>query len=118
MPRRRLGMTNNRLVRLITALAGRHRSVMRKWIFIVLIAVELLTGASVAQNVVAPPPPTAQVIMRQSLSHWRRNLDAARNYTYQQREVEQELEKAGDVKKTEIKTSDVLMIYGEPYQKL
>lgn len=62
--------------------------------------------------------PDAQEIIRRSLSHWRRNLDAARNYTFQQRAIEQELNKDGSVKKTEISTHEILIIYGEPYEKL
>jgi hypothetical protein len=66
----------------------------------------------------APDRPDAQEIIRRSLSHWRRNLDAARNYTFQERTVEEELNKDGSVKKTEISTHDILIIYGEPYEKL
>ena len=73
--------------------------------------------SATAQNVRAPWP-NPEEVMRQSLSHWRRNLDAAKNYTFQQRQVEQELDKNGGVKKTEIKTYDISIIYGEPYEKL
>ena len=62
--------------------------------------------------------PDATEIMRRSLSHWRRNMEAARNYTYEKRELTQELEKDGDTKKAEIKTYDVQIIYGEVYEKL
>lgn len=74
--------------------------------------------ACFAQESVSPEKPDAQEIMRQSLSHWRRNLEAARNYTFQKREVQEELEKDGDTKKTEVKTYEVSIIYGEPYEKL
>ncbi len=66
----------------------------------------------------APARPDAQEIMRQSLSHWRRNLDAAKNYTFQERSVEEELNGDGSTKKTEIATHEILIIYGEPYEKL
>lgn len=66
----------------------------------------------------ASEPPTAQEIVRRSLAHWRRNLDAIRNYTFQQRTVDQQLEKNGSPKKTEIKTYEISIIYGEPYRKL
>ncbi len=62
--------------------------------------------------------PTAQEIMRQSVSHWRRSLDAARNYTFQRRSIEDKLDKDGDPKKTEIETYQISIIYGEPYEKL
>ena len=67
---------------------------------------------------VAAPPPAAEEIIRRSLTHWRRNLDAAHNYTFQQRNVEEELNKDGSAKKTEIDTHEILIIYGEPYEKL
>ena len=73
--------------------------------------------SAVAQNVTAPWPNPDDII-RQSLSHWRRNLDAAKNYTFQKREVEEQLEKDGDTKKTETKTYDISIIYGEPYERL
>lgn len=76
----------------------------------------LLSALAVAQE--SAPRPDAQEIIRQSLSHWRRNLDAARNYTYQRRSVDDQLEKDGDLKKSETKTYQVSIIYGEPYEKL
>ena len=78
----------------------------------------VLTGALWAQQSPDSARPDPQEIIRQSLSHWRRNLDAARNYTFQERSVEDELNKDGSVKKTEIKTYDVSIIYGDPYEKL
>jgi hypothetical protein len=38
--------------------------------------------ACVAQETASPAKSDAQEIMRQSLSHWRRSLDAAKNYTF------------------------------------
>lgn len=64
------------------------------------------------------PRPDAHEIIRQSLSHWRRNIDAARNYTFQRRTVEDQLEKDGDLKKSEIETYQISIIYDEPYEKL
>ena len=76
----------------------------------------LLLIAQVAVAQTARPDP--QEIIRQSLSHWRRNIDAAHNYTFQQRSVQSELDKDGGVKKTEIETHQISIIYGEPYEKL
>jgi hypothetical protein len=76
----------------------------------------LLAAFSFCQE--SAPRPDAQQIIRQSLSHWRRNLDAARNYTFQRRTVEDQLEKDGDLKKSEIETYQISIIYGEPYEKL
>jgi hypothetical protein len=75
-----------------------------------------LTLVAAAQE--APARPDAQEIIRQSLSHWRRSIDAAHNYTFQRRTVEDQLEKDGDVKKTEIETYQISILYGEPYEKL
>lgn len=76
----------------------------------------LLAAFGAAQE--SQPRPDAQEIIRQSLSHWRRNTDAARNYTFQRRTVDDQLEKDGDLKKSEIETYQVSIIYGEPYEKL
>jgi hypothetical protein len=78
---------------------------------------ETVPEKSVAQDP-AYEQPDATEIIRRSLSHWRRNLDAARNYTFRQRAVEEELNKDGSIKKTEIATHEILIIYGEPYEKL
>ncbi len=77
----------------------------------------LMAGLCLAQETEAPKPDAVE-IMQRSLGHWREDLNAERNYTYQKREVQQELDKDGNVKKTEIKTYDVSIIYGEPYEKL
>src|SRR4051812_9036015 len=97
----------------------------------------LLTLMGVAQQTVAPEhsstkaaaaaaPPAATTaapltptdIVLRALQPARRNLDVKRNYVYQQREVEKELDKDGRVKKTEIKTYDVLWIVDRSYSKL
>jgi len=46
------------------------------------------------------------------------NQKLARDYTYIAREVENKLDGKGDTKSTEIKTYEVLEIYGEPVQRL
>jgi len=80
------------------------------------IAVLLLVAAVQAVN--AQTAPDAEEIVRQSVSHWRRNIDALRNYTFQRRTVDNQLDGNGDVKKTEIETYQISIIYGEPYEKL
>jgi hypothetical protein len=77
-----------------------------------------LSNLTFAQETSAPPRPDAQEIIRLSLVHWRRNLDAARNYTFQERSVQSQLDKDGDTKKTEIETRQISIVYGEPYEKL
>lgn len=90
---------------------------MRLRKLVVFLTAALMAGLCLAQDTEAAKPDAIE-IMQRSLGHWREDLNAERNYTYQKREVQQELEKDGRVKKTEIKTYDVSIIYGEPYEKL
>jgi hypothetical protein len=60
----------------------------------------------------------AQEIVRQSVSHWRRNIDALRNYTFQRRTVADQLDGDGNTKKSEIETYQISIIYGQAYEKL
>jgi len=46
------------------------------------------------------------------------NQKRQRNYTYIEREVENKLDGKGDTKSTEVKTYEILEIYGEPTQRL
>lgn len=87
-----------------------------RWVRFLLLP--LLVPAFAFAQEPASGTPDAQEIIRRSLSHWRRNLEAARNYTFQRRAVEEQLNKDGSTRKTEIKTHDVLIIYGQPYEKL
>src|SRR5258708_1807656 len=57
-------------------------------------------------------------IVRRSVEMDHRNWELARNYTCQQREVEKQLGKHGEVKSTEIKTYDVNFYYGQEYSRL
>jgi len=86
-----------------------------------LLSLLLLAGCVAAQDApvaTATPSESARDIVMRSLEHAKRNLDVRRNYVYQRREVEKELEKDGQVKKTEIRTYDVVMIFDRPYGKL
>ena len=89
---------------------------MRSRSLLIGLSLGLLSAVASAQD--GTPRPDAQEIIRQSLSHWRRNIDASRNYTFQRRTVEDQLEKEGDLKKSEIETYQISIIYGEPYEKL
>lgn len=60
--------------------------------------------------------PLAVVI--ESLKRAKDDLDVRRNYTYQEREVEKELDGNGNVKKTKIHTYDVMIIGGKHHAKL
>src|SRR2546421_7947851 len=91
---------------------------------LVLLATAALTAAAVAQSgagkqaAIAASPAAAREIVLRALKKGEHDLDVRRNYTYQQREVEKELDKDGRVKKTTIETHDVLMVFDEPYEKL
>ena len=64
----------------------------------------------------APDTPLAVVI--ESLKRANNDLDVRRNYTYQEREVEKQLDGQGNVKKTDIHTYDVVMVGGKHRRKL
>ena len=62
---------------------------------------------------------TASEIIDRSLGKYRENLDIQHNYIFRQREVNQELDGKGQVKKTEIHTYEVFMpCPGDWYEKL
>jgi hypothetical protein len=62
---------------------------------------------------------TASAIIDRSLRKYRENLDIQHNYIFRQREVNQELDGKGQVKKTEIHTYEVFMpCPGDWYEKL
>ena len=62
---------------------------------------------------------TASEIIDRSLAKYRENLDIQHNYIFRQREVNQELDGKGQVKKTEIHTYEVFMpCRGDWYEKL
>jgi hypothetical protein len=81
-----------------------------------------LTGQAVPSPEAKAPelPPTSdpKEIVRRSVEIDHRNLELARHYTCQQREVEKRLGKNGEVKSTEIRTYDVNFYYGEEYSRL
>jgi hypothetical protein len=57
-------------------------------------------------------------IVRRSVEADQRNTKLAKNYTYQERIVEKRLDNDGRLKKQEIKTYDISILYGEPYRRL
>ncbi len=62
---------------------------------------------------------TATEIIDRSLNKYRENLDVQHNYLFRQREVNQELDSKGQVKKIEIHTYEVFMpCRGDWYEKL
>ena len=80
------------------------------------------TPASAQSPPVATPElaPTTdpREIVRRSVEIDHRTLEMARNYTCQNRQVINHLDKHGEVKNTEIKTFDVNFYFGEEYSRL
>ena len=60
----------------------------------------------------------ARDIVRRSLELDQKNLAAARNYTYLQRQVERQFDGSGKVKSESIRTWDVTLQEGSPYRRL
>jgi hypothetical protein len=75
-------------------------------------------GQAVKSKPEVPPTSDPKELVRRSVEIDHRNLERARNYTCQQREVEKRLGKDGEVKSTEIRTYDVNFYYGEEYSRL
>jgi hypothetical protein len=76
------------------------------------------TKTSETQLPELPPTSDPKEIVRRSTERDNRNFERARNYTFQQREVEKHLGKHGEVRSTEIKTYDVTFYYGREYSRL
>jgi len=74
----------------------------------------------------SPPAPTprqelpedAKEIVRRGLEEDQRNFQLARNYTFERREELKVFDKKGGLKKHELKTYDVTILYEEPYARL
>ena len=75
-------------------------------------------AAPAAVSAVSEQPASALAVVVESLKRAKADLDVRRNYTYQEREVEKELDGNGNVKKTEIHTYDVMIIGGKHHAKL
>jgi hypothetical protein len=78
-------------------------------------------AASAVTEAKAPelsPASDPKEIIRRSVEADHRSWELAQSYTCQQREVEKKLGKNGEVKSTEIRTSDVNFYYGQEYSRL
>ena len=75
---------------------------------------------SAAEPKATQPPASIdpKEIVRRSVETDHHNWDLAQNYTFQQREIEKQVGKSGEVKSTEIKTYEINFYYGEEYQRL
>ncbi len=63
-------------------------------------------------------PPDPLEIIRRSVENDRLNFERANDYSYVQHTEQREFDSRGGVKKTESRTYDVLVLDGEPYEKL
>lgn len=68
--------------------------------------------AAAAQN------PDAHAIVERALTAGEENWKIARNYTFLERTEERRLDSAGHVKSKEVKTYDVTLLEGSPYERL
>lgn len=64
-----------------------------------------------------PPADDPKQIVRRGLDEDQRDFQLARNYTYEQREELKVLDRRGAIKKHEINTYDVTILYDEPYSR-
>ena len=62
--------------------------------------------------------PDPQEIVRSVASTYQRNIDAAADYTFQQRSITREFDKNGNVTKTRTRTYETVFLFGEQYRKL
>ena len=61
--------------------------------------------------------PDVNEIVNRVAANWRRDIDAERDYTYQARRVTQLFNKKGEVASTQIRTYEVLIVFGRYYRK-
>src|SRR3974377_823120 len=102
---------------------------MRNFLFAAIVLTVLTTahaqrGSAAAQEVqtrtpATDPAPDAREILRKSIELDQKNARMIRrNYTWQFREVERDVDKDGNVKKTTIKTYDHIFLYGHGHDRL
>jgi len=68
--------------------------------------------------VAAAQTPDAHAIVERSLTAGDENWKIARNYTFLERTEERRLDSAGHVKSKEVKTYDITLLEGSPYERL
>jgi len=59
-----------------------------------------------------------RALTRVVAENYRANYKKQRDYTYIEREVQKKLDGKGQVKSTEVRTYEVMAIYGEPFERL
>jgi hypothetical protein len=95
-----------------------------------ILAIFLAGSSALAQNNPPPAPPATlsapsslsedqiRELIRQTAEKDMENDKRQRDYTYIQREEQHKLDGKGQIKSTEIKTSEVMELYGEPVERL
>src|SRR5258708_922325 len=93
---------------------------LRKRLVILLLLSGISLGQSVpaAQDIPSLSQQQIQELIRKTADNDLQNNKMQRDYTYTQRQVERKLDGHGAVKSTEIKTSEIMELYGEPVERL
>ena len=88
----------------------------RHWI---LFSIPLLLAIGLfAEESPTTEQPDPKEIVRQVAANYRRDIDAARDYTYRQRSAQQQFDKKGSLKSASIRTWEVSVLFGQTYGKL
>jgi hypothetical protein len=66
----------------------------------------------------SPPPEDPRQIVLRSAALDQRDVDIAKDYAYTRRTEQRRLDGSGRVKSVESKTHEVLVLYGQPYERL
>jgi hypothetical protein len=93
---------------------------LRKRLVILLLLSGISLGQSVpaAQDIPSLSQQQIQELIRKTADNDLQNNKMQRDYTYTQRQVERKLDGHGAVKSTEIRTSEIMELYGEPVERL
>lgn len=78
----------------------------------------LLLAVGQAQVQPAPAGEDARTVILRSAERDQNDLETRRNYTFLTHTEQRDLDGSGDVKKTQSRTHEVLILYGSPYQRL
>jgi len=78
-----------------------------------------LAAAAIAVGAYAQSPaPEPRAIVQKSLESFNRDLDVRRNYTYQKRVAEKQFDGNGNLKSSETRTYEVIVVGDQPRQRL